>query len=189
MYANILTIHVTAKHKTAPHNAGTANAAKVHFLLPVSFLTVSSVVEHGQCIRVKIIVFTAVSHVQPLSESRCLTAVRSVTAVMLPVAIYAITIMGITVSFAGNPSINAIKITPSSPIKRAGASSAVQQMLSRDAPPILTFAKIHIISPAGAATAAALPSTKSVLSKTELTIIRPIAGRLYGGSSRVKEEG
>ena len=51
------------------------------------------------------------------------------------------------------------------------------------------FALIHIISPAGAATAAARPSTKSVRSNTERTITLPICGRRYGGSSSVNDEG
>ena len=52
---------------------------------------------------------------------------------------------------------------------------------------MLTFASIYIISPAGAATAAALPSTNNVLSSTLLTISLPIRGALNGGSSSVKE--
>ena len=40
----------------------------------------------------------------------------------LPSAIYAIIIMGTTISFAGNPKINAIKITPSSPISDENGS-------------------------------------------------------------------
>ena len=51
------------------------------------------------------------------------------------------------------------------------------------------FAVIHIISPAGAATAAARPSTNSVRSKIERTMTLPICGRRYGGSSSVKDDG
>ena len=47
----------------------------------------------------------------------------------------------------------------------------------------------QITRPAGAATAAALPSTNSVLSRTERTITFPICGLRYGGSSRVKDDG
>lgn len=51
------------------------------------------------------------------------------------------------------------------------------------------FAKSHITSPAGAATTAALPSTKSVRSNIERTITLPICGRRYGGSSSVNDDG
>ena len=43
---------------------------------------------------------------------------------------------------------------------------------------IFMFAVSHIISPAGAATAIALPKTKIVLSSTERTKILPICGFL-----------
>ena len=55
--------------------------------------------------------------------------------------------------------------------------------------PTCTFAIIQIINPAGAATITALPSTNSVLSKTDLTITFPICGFLYGGSSKANDEG
>ena len=51
------------------------------------------------------------------------------------------------------------------------------------------FAIIQITIPAGAATTIARPSTKSVRSKIERRITFPICGFLYGGSSRVKEDG
>jgi len=51
------------------------------------------------------------------------------------------------------------------------------------------FAIIHITNPAGMATETALPSTNKVLSNMDLTIILPIWGFRYGGSSRAKEEG
>ena len=60
---------------------------------------------------------------------------------------------------------------------------------SRLAFPTWIFASSHIISPAGAATAAARRSTKSVLSNIERTIILPICGRRYGGSSKLNEDG
>ena len=46
-----------------------------------------------------------------------------------------------------------------------------------------------MISPAGAATAIALPNTNKVLSKNELTIILPNCGFLYGGNSNANDEG
>ena len=51
------------------------------------------------------------------------------------------------------------------------------------------FARSHIRSPAGAAAAQALPKTKIVLSKMERTMTFPICGLLYGGSSKVNEDG
>ena len=56
-------------------------------------------------------------------------------------------------------------------------------------PPIETFANNHITIPIGAATATALPKTKIVLSRSDLTNILPICGFLYGGSSKMKDEG
>lgn len=43
--------------------------------------------------------------------------------------------------------------------------------------------------PAGAATAAALPRTKRVLSKIERTMTFKTCGFLYGGISRVNDDG
>ena len=51
------------------------------------------------------------------------------------------------------------------------------------------LARSHMTSPAGAATAAALPSTKTVLSMSERMMMLPGEGFLYGGSSRINDEG
>lgn len=56
-------------------------------------------------------------------------------------------------------------------------------------PPIETFANSHITIPTGAATAIALPKTKRVLSRSDLTNTFPICGFLYGGSSKINDEG
>ena len=72
--------------------------------------------------------------------------------------------------------MNAIKITPSSPKNLANGSKNVEHIESRLAPSNFKFAISHISAPAGAATAAALPKTNSVLSKTERTITLPICG-------------
>ena len=82
-------------------------------------------------------------------------------------------IIGITISFAGNPKMNAIRITPSSPKRCANGSKNDAQYVSRFMPFTLAFAIIQIISPAGAATKAALESTKSVRSNIERTMIFP----------------
>lgn len=46
-----------------------------------------------------------------------------------------------------------------------------------------------MISPAGAATATALASTKTVLPSTERTMTSPMRGQRYGGSSRTNDDG
>ena len=56
-------------------------------------------------------------------------------------------------------------------------------------PDISTFASIQIKIPAGSATETALPKTNKVLSNKERIITFPTCGVLYGGSSKVNEEG
>ena len=85
-------------------------------ILRVSFQIVIRVVEHGKCISVNIIMHTAVFIVQPFSvrvpKILCISPVSDI-----PVAhLYIIRIIGITISFAGNPSRKPERITPSSPI-------------------------------------------------------------------------
>ena len=150
---------------------------------------VKQVVAQGKCIREKSIVQIAVTIVHPFETKSSFNWLRLLSSAKLPVAIYAMMIIGKTISFAGKPNINAIRITPSSPIRRANGSKNPVQWLSRLMPSTLTLASSQIISPAGAATITARLSTKSVLSNSERTSIFPICGRLYGGSSRAKEEG
>lgn len=92
----------------------------------------------------------------------------------LPVDKYDISIIGKTISFAGIPSINAVKTYPSNPIILANGSKndAIYERI--DISPIVIFAKSHMIIPTGAATAIALPNTNSVLSKRDLIITFPI---------------
>ena len=52
----------------------------------------------------------------------------------------------------------------------------------------MIFAKSQVITPAGIATTTALLKTNNVLSISEVYMIRPICGTLYGGSSNVKVE-
>ena len=82
--------------------------------------------------------------------------------------------MGNTISFAGNPSINAINITPSSPINLPKGSKKLEQYVSILISLTLMLAVTHIRNPAGAAMKIALPNTKMVLSITDLTSILPI---------------
>ena len=109
-------------HRIIPQAVGIAAESNVHFQLPVSFLIVNMVVEQGQCIRENSIMLTAVVHVHPFAQSKVLSSFRPASSIILEFAVYAIIIIGITISFAGNPRINAISITPSSPIKRAKGS-------------------------------------------------------------------
>lgn len=85
--------------------------------------------------------------------------------------------MGITISLAGSPRINAIRITPSIPRSLAKGSRKPEQWANRVMPFTCTFAMTQIKRPAGAATAMALPSTNRVRSKMERTITLPIWGR------------
>ena len=80
-------------------------------------------------------------------------------------------------------------MVPSKPNNFPNGSKKVAQCDNNVASPAVTFAKIQIMNPAGAATITALPKTKMVLSNKDLTITFPICGLLYGGNSNVKEEG
>ena len=97
--------------------------------------------------------------------------------------------IGKTISFAGNPSKKANKITPSNPIKRPKGSRKEAQYERIVASPIVIFAIIQMTMPAGAATQTARDKTESVRSQRERTSTFLICGRRYGGSSITKEEG
>ena len=81
--------------------------------------------------------------------------------------------MGITISFAGIPKINAVKIYPSNPIILAKGSRKFEIIFKIDNPFILILAKSQITRPAGIATSIALNSINKHLSKIERTIIFP----------------
>ena len=85
--------------------------------------------------------------------------------------------------------MNASIITPSKPNAFPNGSRKSETIVKRFSSPIVTFAAIQIISPAGAATAAARPKTKIVLSNIDEIIVLRICGRLYGGSSNVNDDG
>ena len=61
----------TAEQRIIPIIVGISIAAKVHFKLPVSFFTVSTVVAQGQWKSEKIITQRAVDTVQPFEMSSC----------------------------------------------------------------------------------------------------------------------
>ena len=97
--------------------------------------------------------------------------------------------IGSTISFAGNPSKNAMSITPSMPINLAKGSKKLAIYMSMLTLFILTLAIDHIKNPAGAATQIALPNTKIVLSIIDLMIILPNCGFRYGGNSSINDDG
>jgi hypothetical protein len=123
-----------------PAAVGMTAAAAVHPILPVSFFIVSSVVLHGECIKVNSTAETAVIAVQPLPESTSERAAYELISVRQLPEVYAISIIGITSSFAGSPKMNAASITPSSPISLAAGSSHEQNHESSVSPPALIFA-------------------------------------------------
>lgn len=145
--------------------------------------------EHGQCSKENKIVQIAVIYVHPWLTNKSFNCTKSLISVITPVDKYVIIMIGITISLAGKPNINANKITPSNPITLANGSKKLEQVVSKDTPPRFVFARIHINNPAGAATTIALPNTKRVLSQIERTMTFPICGFLYGGSSKVNEDG
>ena len=96
-----------------PVTAGTKKDTIAHFQLLASFFIVKSVVEQGQCINENNITLIAVIHVQPFSTNKLFNITKLSISIKLPLARYAIIMIGITISLAGNPKINANKITPS----------------------------------------------------------------------------
>ena len=85
--------------------------------------------------------------------------------------------------------MNAVSMYPSIPISLPSGSRKFAMYCKREISPNETFAKIQITIPAGAATLIALPNTNKVRSKMERTNILPNCGFLYGGSSKLKEDG
>ena len=126
---------------------------------------VSSVVLHGKCSTEKIIVFRAVSHVQPFAariRPKDASPVVSVSAVDDE---YAMRRMGRTISFAGRPRMKAVRMNPSSPITRAAGCSVWAVDVRMLAPAgVVMLARAHTTAPAGAATINARRSTRSVRS-------------------------
>ena len=169
----MLTNELIKKQAKKPIIAGRKNETAVHFILLVSFFIVIQVVAQGQCIREKIIVHKAVTHVQPLDTNISLSSVSVVYSVRYPVDIYAIRIIGIKISLAGSASINASKITPSSPIIRPIGSKKSDVYFKSVISFTVIFASNQIRRPAGTANTIDLPKTEIVLSKTDRTIIFP----------------
>lgn len=177
------------KHTIIPHKVGRRKETIVHFILFVSFFIVSKVVPQGKCNNVNIITLIAVSKFHPFAVKILpITATFSISINSLFFK-YPIKIIGSTISFAGIPKINPVKIYPSRPINLANGFKAFAIKSNIDIPPTLILENSHITIPAGAAIEIALPSTNKVLSNKERINILPICGVLYGGSSNVKDEG
>ena len=105
----------TKKQTKKPKTVGVTMERNVHLKLAHSFFIVRQVVEQGQCIKQKSDVQRAVSQVQPLSANNIFNSAKFSYSTRLPRHKYAMIIMGITISFAGNPRIKATNMTPSSP--------------------------------------------------------------------------
>ena len=177
------------KQIVKPQIVGIIKERAVHLELLHSFFIVKQVVEQGQCIRQNNEVQRAVNQVQPLLTNRVFNSVKFSYSAKLPLHKYAIIIIGITISLAGNPNMNAINITPSNPNSFANGSKKLEIWFNRLTSEIITLDNTHSIIPAGAATIIALPKTNRVLSNIERIITLPNCGFLYGGSSSVKKDG
>ena len=119
----------TKKQTIIPVIVGSKKEISVHLMLWVSFFIVRQVVAHGKCNNENNITQSAVIQVQPFATSKLCNSERLWYSVKLPVDIYAINIIGITISLAGNPNIKANKITPSNPISLANGSRKFAQCI------------------------------------------------------------
>lgn len=143
-----------------PKIVGIINAITDHFKLPVSFFIVINVVLQGKCNSENSITFIAVRTFQPFSLRISPIAKVSSKLIKFPLLIYAISIIGKTISFAGRPSINAVNIYPSKPSRLAKGFKKFAIYVRIVVFPIYIFAKPQITIPTGAATATALPKDK-----------------------------
>ena len=97
---------------------------------------------------------------------------------MIPPEEYAIIKIGRTISFAGRPRRNAVRIKPSRPMAFPKGLRAFARWRRRLIPWKDVFARIHVTIPAGIATETALTRTKTVRSRNERIRILTIWGRL-----------
>ena len=153
-----------------PKAVGKITESAVHLKLAVSFLMVKTVVAQGQWQSEKISIEIAVVISQPFKINNCCTFCKFISPLIIPAPVYAIIIIGTTISFAGKPKIKASKIIPSSPIIFAKGSKKSAACKSIVLSPTKTFDIMKIKSPAGAAVIKARESTKTVRSKIDLTI-------------------
>ena len=87
-------------HTRIPQRVGIIIDSNVHFTDFVSAFMVRQVVEHGQCIREKSIVQTAVFIVQPFNCKISFVCIRSIPSAKTPVELYNIRAIGNTISYA-----------------------------------------------------------------------------------------
>ena len=177
------------QHSTMPNIVGNIADMTVGRMPMVSFFMVRSVVAQGQWKRAKVSIHTAVFRVQPFCTSNRRTWSMAPVSDRVDADIYVISIMGMTISLAGVPSIKAISITPSSPNMDAKGWRKREHTFSMHSPLYDIFDISHMTRPAGTATATALPNTKSVLSATERMMMSPIFGLRYGGISSAYDDG
>ena len=108
-------IPLITAHKVSPVTVGSNIERTVHFTLFVSLYIVIQVVAHGKCISAKTTKQMAVVKVHPFDCKSTHIFESDDASTIAPVLIYPIKIIGTTISFAGKPSKNPIKIIPSSP--------------------------------------------------------------------------
>ena len=124
-----------------PKTVGIRAEANIHFA-PHSFLMVSKVVAQGQWNRQNSIVHMAVLAVHPLARKR---ARRLSVLIISPITVddvYAIIMIGITISFAGRASTNARRMTPSSPKSLAKGSKNEDIQSRAETPLTVRFARV-----------------------------------------------
>ena len=123
-----------------PTAVGKTKETSVHLTDFVSFFIVKSVVAHGQCKSENSMTEMAVAVVQPFATSRVRSSWSVSNSKILPEDIYAIMIIGKTISLAGIPKINAKSTTPSKPKRRANGSKKSAQICKRVLSPMCRLA-------------------------------------------------
>lgn len=83
---------------------------------------------------------------------------------------------GTTISLAGKPRRKASRMMPSRPMRAPRGWRKPARWSRMLCPPTVTLAAVQMMSPAGAATSTARPSTNSVRSRMERTSTCPTWG-------------
>ena len=91
----------------------------------------------------------AVFIVQPLAINISLNSIKLLVSINSPELMYIIKAIGSTISFAGKPNINPIKITPSSPISFPNGSAKLTKQFIIDTPFTFKFVNNQIKIPVG----------------------------------------
>ena len=163
-------------HKILPTTVGAIIASAAHFQLSVSCLMVKTVVEQGQCNSEKAIKHSAVVCVHPFCEKSWYITEKSLISLRHPCDKYIIITIGRTISLAGNPRINPVRMAPSIPRNCPAGSRKTTISCKQLSPLYCTFARIHSTIPAGAENTTARRRTNHIFSRTELIKIRLISG-------------